>query len=218
MNELNKILAIETSSELCSAAIFFAPNQFDERNILIKHIHSEKLIPIIDELLISNSLTTKDLNAVAISNGPGSFTGLRIGMTAAKGIAYASNLPIILVPTLESLAFEISQYLNNETEFIIAINANIEEFYYSKFFKAKNQIKILDKVCLKSKNEIEKLITDSDNVFGNLSIIKNNKPISSPRAISIAKWAYFFGKDLLTFDYDYIEPNYLKNFKVKSLK
>ncbi len=132
-----KILAIETSNELCSAALVFDQNNFDERNILLKHVHSEKLIPAIDELLNSNKISAKDLTSIAVSIGPGSFTGLRIGLTAAKAIAFASDLPIIPVPTFSALALEISDYIKDNTEFFIINNANIEECYFSKYIREK---------------------------------------------------------------------------------
>ncbi|MCK5458218.1 MAG: tRNA (adenosine(37)-N6)-threonylcarbamoyltransferase complex dimerization subunit type 1 TsaB, partial [Melioribacteraceae bacterium] len=111
MSEEKKILSIETSGELCSVALYFSEQKYDERNILMKHIHSEKLVPMIEELLNSNSVKTNELDWIAVSNGPGSFTGLRIGMTTAKGLAFASNLPILPVPTFDALSLQISIYV-----------------------------------------------------------------------------------------------------------
>jgi len=215
MNNQKKILSIETSGELCSVTLYFSEQKYDERNILMKHIHSEKLVPMIDELLNSNSLKTDELDWIAISNGPGSFTGLRIGMTVAKGIAFASNLPILPVPTFEALSLQISNYIDNEKIFCICNNANIEEFYFAKYKIENSKPIAIIKQCLKKKTETESLIDGIDNIFGNLKVIKSIKGISSPTAFHIAKWSYFYGQDLLTFDYDFLEPNYLKKFKVK---
>ena len=124
MKSLQKILAIETSGDLCSVTLFFSENEYDERNILLKHIHSEKLIPVINDLQSSNNFSSSDLDAIAVSIGPGSFTGLRIGMTAAKGIAFAVNLPIIPVPTFDALSLQISQTMKENTQFGIVNNAN----------------------------------------------------------------------------------------------
>jgi len=218
MKTEKKILAIETSGELCSVALLFTPKKYDERNILMKHIHSEKLVPMIDEILKSNSITAKDLDMIAVSNGPGSFTGLRIGMTAAKGIAFATNLPIVPVPTLDALALQITEYLIEDSVFSIANNANIEEAYFAKYKVENNLFKILTSAKLIVKKEIDEYIDGSNYVFGNLKFVQNIKNITSPSASSIAKWTYFYGEDLLTFDYDYLEPNYLKKFKVKQKK
>jgi len=218
MSEEKKILSIETSGELCSVALYFSEQKYDERNILMKHIHSEKLVPMIEELLNSNSVKTNELDWIAVSNGPGSFTGLRIGMTAAKGLAFASNLPILPVPTFDALSLQISSYVSEDNTFCIANNANIEEFYFAKYKMENSKIVTIIAPSLKMKKEVDELIDESDNVFGNLKIINNIKNISSPTGYHIAKWSHFYGQDLLTFDYDYLEPNYLKKFKVKNIK
>ncbi|MCB0753651.1 MAG: tRNA (adenosine(37)-N6)-threonylcarbamoyltransferase complex dimerization subunit type 1 TsaB [Ignavibacteriae bacterium] len=218
MLKQKKILAIETSNELCSVALLLDKNIYDERNIQIKHVHSERLIPVIDELLRSNKTSAKELWAIAVSIGPGSFTGLRIGLTAAKGIAFAAEIPIIPVPTFSALALEISEYFIKATNFIIANNANIEECYLAKFKFENGSLIELQIPELISKKDVDKFIDNGNLVFGNLKNVKNIKNISAPRASSVAKWTYLFGEDLLTFDYDYLEPNYLKDFKVKKAK
>ncbi|MFZ1290221.1 MAG: tRNA (adenosine(37)-N6)-threonylcarbamoyltransferase complex dimerization subunit type 1 TsaB [Melioribacteraceae bacterium] len=218
MEKNQKILAIETSNELCSAALVFNENNFDERNILLKHVHSEKLIPTIEELLNSNKITTNDLTCVAVSIGPGSFTGLRIGLTSAKAIAFASNLPIIPVPTFSALALEIADYTKINSEFFIVNNANIEECYLAKYKNDKLGIIELNIPTLTLKKELVNIFNEGSLIFGNLKNLENIKFISSPRASYIGKWAYFFGRDLLTFDYDFLEPNYLKDFKIKRIQ
>lgn len=209
------ILALETSAELCSASLSFAPNKYDERNILMKHVHSEKLIPIIDELLSSNRVSSSQLNCVSVSNGPGSFTGLRIGMTAAKGIAYASSLPIVPVPTFSAFSLELSEHLPDNTTFAIANSANIDEAYFGIYRNKNNLPVVVQEVMLLSKADIDKQIMGTDVVYGNVKNVKNIKNFSSPKASSIAKWTYLFGEDLLTFEYDYLEPNYLKKIKFR---
>ena len=209
-----KILAIETSGELCSVALSFELNKFDERTILMKHIHSEKLIPMIDEILSSNKITPKELDCVAISVGPGSFTGLRIGMTAAKGIAFASNLPIVPVPTFDALSLELATYLQDETTFSVIVKANVEECYFANYKIEKGVPFTLEKAKLINKSDIISETNNVDVIFGNIINESNVRKVSSPRASSLAKWTYLYGEDLLTSEYDYLEPNYLKNFKV----
>ncbi|MCW8849731.1 MAG: tRNA (adenosine(37)-N6)-threonylcarbamoyltransferase complex dimerization subunit type 1 TsaB [Melioribacteraceae bacterium] len=213
-----KILAIETSGELCSVAISFGINKYDERTILMKHIHSEKLIPMIDELFRANKTNAAELDCLSVSIGPGSFTGLRIGMTAAKGIAFAANLPIVPVPTFEALSLEVLSYLQNETTFCIINKANVEECYFAKYIVKNGKSSALINSELINKNEINSKKSDCNIVFGNMSSKTGLEMISSPRASSVAKWTYLYGEDLLTFDYDYLEPNYLKNFKVLKKK
>lgn len=216
--KIEKILAIETSNELCSAALSFSPSSFDERNILLKHVHSERLIPMIDEIFNDNQLKKTDLDCIAVSIGPGSFTGLRIGLTAAKGIAFSLGIPIVPVPTFDCLAHEITNYLPLDISFCICNNANKDECYYAEFSFTTEGLKKDKDIALINKSDLVVHVQGKDMIFGNFNKIENIKSIASPRASSIAKWTYLFGEDLLTFEYDYLEPNYIKNFKAKKDK
>ena len=122
------ILAIETSGNLCSAAILIDNQKYSESKVNKKNIHSEILFELIADSLSKLKLTIANINSVAVSEGPGSFTGLRIGMAAAKGIADGAGIPIIAVPTFDALAFEIASYMNGEEDFCIANKANRDEY------------------------------------------------------------------------------------------
>ena len=99
-----KILAIDTSSDVLSICVNEDNNFLGEYTIKNNLTHSPKIIPMIDELLKGLDLSIKDINLVSCSIGPGSFTGLRIGLATIKGIAQANNIDIIGIPTLLSLA------------------------------------------------------------------------------------------------------------------
>lgn len=100
------ILAFDTSTRACSVALGDADGQLiAERKIKEDgFVHSEALLPLIDELLRTQGVATADLKAVAIAGGPGSYTGLRIGASTAKGIAHAVGIPMLAVDTCEVLA------------------------------------------------------------------------------------------------------------------
>ncbi len=211
------ILAIETSGNLCSAAVLTDDNIYSECRVNKKNIHSEILFELIEDSLSKLKLTMPDIKSVAISGGPGSFTGLRIGMAAAKGIADGAGLPLIPVPTFDAFAFEISHYVNDGVGFCIANKANRDEFYFTAFQKNGKNISVIEKLKVVQSSFIEQSEFKENKIFGNYTGNVDSE-MSSPSAISIARWAYIYGKDLLTFDYNYIEPNYLKNFKVKVKK
>ncbi len=218
MNKFLPILAIETSGELCSVAVMLDENSFAESSIQKKHIHSQKLINLINTTLVNIDLKIEDIKLIAISEGPGSFTGLRIGFAAAKGIAFGRNLQLVPVPSLEALALQISNQLQDETIFYIANNVNTEELYFSKFMSLKNGYKIIDELQIIHKNDLANRTGETEPVYG--SGIKNKQlvKLASPDAKYIAHWAYLFGKDLVTLDYDFTEPNYLKKFVVRNKK
>ena len=102
-----KILAVETSASVASAAICDEDKLICEMVLNHKKTHSEKLMPMIDELFKSCELSASEIDVFAAASGPGSFTGLRIGVCAVKGLAHAVNKPVIGVSTLEALAYNL---------------------------------------------------------------------------------------------------------------
>lgn len=128
---LPKVLAIETSSEACSVALSYE-NKID---VLYEHAprrHGELLLPMVEKLLQNNTLKIKELEAVAVSVGPGSFTGLRIGVSVAKALAFSANLPLIGISSLAALAlrlFRESPY----SQAAVALDARQGEVYWGAF-------------------------------------------------------------------------------------
>ncbi|MBN1396948.1 MAG: tRNA (adenosine(37)-N6)-threonylcarbamoyltransferase complex dimerization subunit type 1 TsaB [Bacteroidetes bacterium] len=99
-----KVLGIETSTAVCSAGLADESGPIAEHSIVESHIHSEKLLTLISELCEEKKIELQQLDGVAVSIGPGSFTGLRIGLSTAKGLCYAVGKPLIAVPAFESAA------------------------------------------------------------------------------------------------------------------
>lgn len=99
-----KVLALETSTIAGSIAIADAGELIGELRINVKVAHAERLMNSVDWLLNASRLSAKDIDAFAVSIGPGSFTGLRIGLSTAKGFSYATNKPLVSVPTLDAFA------------------------------------------------------------------------------------------------------------------
>ena len=215
MNKTFPILAIETSSELCSVALIFNEKKFSEINFLDKHVHSESLMIFIDKLLEISKLKISEIKSIAVSSGPGSFTGIRIGYSAAKGIAFGLNLPIIPVPTFSAFAMELASFLGVGKSFCIAVKASSSDLYFGEYEVTAEQV--LEKIPVQLINTSDLTIyANTKNVF---SDFLSNVTIQNylPKANFIGKWAANFGEQVKTFEYDFIEPNYLKKFipKVK---
>lgn len=207
------ILSIETSGKLCSTSLLISPEDYFEITISQKHVHSKKLLSLIDNLLSQAGVTLNEIKSIAVSMGPGSFTGLRIGLSSAKGIAFGSNLPLIPVPTFDAFAYQISSILTEE-EFAIANKVNTEEIYFAKYKRSFDDKHVQsEKIELINKGELFQM-TEGLKVFGDAA----GNHFSSPNAWAVAKWAYLFGKDLVTSNYDLLEPTYLKEFKIKVKK
>ena len=103
------ILAIESASTVCGATLFLDDKMMETDEITKPRIHGERLPVIINNLLSKYKVEISDLDGIAVSEGPGSYTGLRIGMCLAKGMAVTAEIPIIPVPTLEVINRGISR-------------------------------------------------------------------------------------------------------------
>ena len=102
-----KILALDSSGLVASAAIVAEDVTIAEYTVNHKKTHSQTLLPMLDEIRRMTELDLSTIDAIAIACGPGSFTGLRIGAATAKGLGFALNIPIIPVPTVASLAYNL---------------------------------------------------------------------------------------------------------------
>jgi tRNA threonylcarbamoyladenosine biosynthesis protein TsaB len=211
------ILAIETSERNCSVCLYFDQDKFFEFSISLKNAHSEKIFELIDKVNLVSGNDIAETGCIAVSAGPGSFTGLRIGMAAAKGLAFGSSVPLVPVPTFEAMALQLLDILPESTQFVIANRVNAEEIYFAKFQNRSNNYIFVKDLRIIGYNEFNEEAGE-DLCFGNAVIGNKNLMITAPSAKYIAKWCEKFGKDLLTFDYDFLEPNYLKDFIIKGMK
>lgn len=146
------ILAIETATDVCGAALVNGGGVVAERSAREKNIHSEQLLPMIDGILQDASLPLSAIDAVAVSIGPGSFTGLRIGLSTAKGLAMALQKAVIAVPTLDALAYEYCRAHPTDSGIVVCplIDAKRDEVFYSFYEFADGGMKGLSEYSIKS--------------------------------------------------------------------
>jgi len=210
------ILHIETSTKQCSVSI---ANQgkcmalIEEEDLNFSH--AEKLQSFINQAARAAKIKLKDLDAVAVSEGPGSYTGLRIGVATAKGLCYALDIPLISISTLESLARQIYAYERiiplleaRKMEVYTAVFDAEYQFVKKPFIQELSRDSFMDytsnyKVAFVG-NAVEKWNNTTDNKY----FIKKTKP-SSREMILPSYQAY---KDEKFEDIAYFEPFYLKNF------
>jgi tRNA threonylcarbamoyladenosine biosynthesis protein TsaB len=202
-------LAIETTAENCGASLFFNDKKFSDFNINQKNIHSEKLIELVKLSLAEFDSDITDLYAIAVSMGPGSFTGLRIGLAAAKGLAIGAGLPIIPVPTFLAAAKMIAAVLPINTEFVLLRKVNIKELYGEIYRSTQDGFIILREMEIISANDIENFAGERL-VYTDANSSNYYKKFPPLPACAIAKWANKEGEAIN--DFDYLEPNYFKKF------
>ena len=127
-----KILALDTSSPACSVALTNGA-EIVERHVELENQHSQFLLKFINEVICQSGLKLNDLDAVAVGSGPGSFTGLRLGMGVAQGLAFGINKPLIPVSSLHAIA-----KTSNAKNVMVAVDARMGEVYWQCFQLAAN--------------------------------------------------------------------------------
>jgi tRNA threonylcarbamoyladenosine biosynthesis protein TsaB len=212
------ILNIETATKNCSVAI-----AQDGKTLLCKQIaesgysHAEKLHVFIEELLLELKLNYKDLNAIAVSQGPGSYTGLRIGISAAKGLCYALDIPLIAIDTLEILTRQLQV---SDGYIVPMIDARRMEVY-SAIFDAKyqkvreTQAEIITEDSFTSLEGTVYFIGDSTEKCVTTLTQSNfifKDDIVYPSANEMSRLSDEKYKKNDTVDVAYFEPYYLKDF------
>ncbi|WP_348797666.1 tRNA (adenosine(37)-N6)-threonylcarbamoyltransferase complex dimerization subunit type 1 TsaB [Flavobacterium adhaerens] len=221
---MSYILNIETATKNCSVAL-----AKDGKTVLCKEIanegysHAERLHVFIEEIINESGIRMTDLNAIAISQGPGSYTGLRIGVSAAKGLCYALNIPLIAVDTLQTLA---SKVQIEEGLIVPMIDARRMEVYnaiFSSDLKKKRAV-LAEIITENSFNDFsEKLYFIGDcNEKCKTVLNKENfvflDEIQYPSANEMSVFSYTKYQKSDTVDVAYFEPFYLKDFLVTSKK
>ena len=224
-----KILAVDTSSKICAVAILEDNKVIDEIKLDNGKTHSENLMPIIKEILDKNNLTLKDMNSIAVSVGPGSFTGIRIGIATIKPMAEVYNLPVASVTSLETLARNIE---NEEKDFtIISLIDARNNQVYAGFFDTEYNLKEdeiaedIDEV-LKKAGKYSKIIFVGDGAIIHKEKIEENlkdrniifAKENNQSAINTGKIGYkkFLEKNLK--NADTILPIYLRKSQAERLK
>lgn len=214
------ILNIETATKNCSVSVAkdgktIACNELADEG----YSHAEKLHVFIEEVIAKAGISVQELNAIAVSQGPGSYTGLRIGVSAAKGLCYALNIPLIAVDTLQTLA---SQAGATDGKIIPMLDARRMEVY-SAVFNSDLTIERSIKAEIIDENSFQEY-TDKLYFVGDCAdkckavLTKDNfvflENIKYPSAQAMSKISFDKYQKSDTVDVAYFEPYYLKDFMI----
>jgi tRNA threonylcarbamoyladenosine biosynthesis protein TsaB len=225
------LLAIETSTEICSVAL----GKNSECIAIVENeqgnSHAEKIILYVDEVLQQAGLEKIQLDAVCISEGPGSYTGLRIGVSSAKGLCDALDIPLIAVSTLQSMAWGAREAFGDYKYYCPMIDARRMEVYAAVYNQDLQMVEEVSNVIL-DENTYANFLSGNKVVFSGNGANKaqtilsgNNNAVFCNRKTSaryVLAWGYekFLQQEFV--DLAYFEPFYLKEFhsvkaKVKGL-
>ena len=226
MKIMNPILLhIETATDVCSVALSRGAEVIGLKEEAGGNNHAKHLLPFVDEVLKQGGCTVSDLNGVAVSIGPGSYTGLRIGVSTAKGIAYTAGIPVMAISTLESIAQGAKQLWmesnEEDVQFVPMIDARRMEVFTTRFDFDMN---LLEEISSKivDENTFAELLSEQKVLFcGNgmpkcrelLSVYPNARfvdtPVSAKNMLPAAlkKWQNNDFENVA-----YFEPFYLKEY------
>jgi tRNA threonylcarbamoyladenosine biosynthesis protein TsaB len=213
------ILNIETASTNCSVAL-----AKQGKTIALKedndtsYSHSERLHVYIDEVLKQTEFNLKDLDAIAVSKGPGSYTGLRIGVSAAKGLCYSLDKPLISVLTLQSLARQV----NPKSGYIVPMLDARRKEVYSAVYNFKHELIRNTEALVLDNYSFQDLLINDEVCFIGSGVEKTKELIQHKNAIFLEdKLPSANDMNVLSFDkyrsgeledVAYFEPYYLKDF------
>ncbi|MDD2563660.1 MAG: tRNA (adenosine(37)-N6)-threonylcarbamoyltransferase complex dimerization subunit type 1 TsaB [Salinivirgaceae bacterium] len=223
------ILCIETATTVCSVALFGDKKLITLLETEQENAHSKTLTVFMETILKENNLKPKEINYIAVSNGPGSYTGLRIGVSAAKGFCFGTMAPLILIPTTEIIAQScIEQVAIKENDAICPmIDARRMEVYHA-IYNSKNELQNHIEPHIITEDSYADLLAENTIHFCGNGAFKLKNKITHPNAkihTDIQLTAKFMVipalkrikiKEFANLAYD--EPLYLKEFQAKQSK
>jgi len=225
---MSYIINLESSTESCSVSLSQKGELIDFKENTDGRNHAKLIAVYIQDLMMKNHITYKQLDAIAVSKGPGSYTGLRIGVSIAKGLCYAQGIPLIAISSLQAMSDYVrinrSNYnlpVNEKLLFTPMIDARRMEVYTASYDINNKNIK---PVCAKilDKNSFKKDLEKHPIAFLGNGSEKAKKVITHPNAFFVPNiicsskfmnnlsYRAFIDKDFV--DIAYFEPFYLKNF------
>lgn len=215
------ILNIETATKNCSVSIarqgeVLAIKELNDGN----YSHAEKLHPFILEVIKDAQIAPDNLDAIAVSKGPGSYTGLRIGVSSAKGLCFAYDIPLISTNTLKALALSVKISEGYVVPMIDARRMEVYSAVFNKTHEQEREIKaeIIDTDSFSELLETDKVYFVGDGAQKCIEVIKHSNAIFEevkyPSSAEMAKLSYEKYKKNQFEDVAYFEPFYLKDFVV----
>ena len=158
------LLALETSTNACSVAIQKNGKHYSD-HLLIPREHTQKILPMIQRLLDQSALQISDMDFIAYGQGPGSFTGLRVGMGIAQGLSYAQDIPLVGVSSLQAIAlgFAKAHNLRVSEEILVAMDARMEEVYWGVYKIEETGCKAVKNDAVDSPSSVVEYLADTGN-------------------------------------------------------
>jgi len=220
--KLAAVLAIDTSTEQCSVALKVGERTVTRAAITPRE-HSQRILGFVQEVLAEQQISLTDIDALVVGHGPGSFTGVRIGVSVAQGLAFSHDIPVIAVSTLAALAQQAIRLHNAETV-VSAIDARMQEIYVAPFTNHNGFAQVLGEPHMAPLKDVTlqpwwpaltgavvgagtgwQAYADALNPNAKVSVLND---VTSPLAEDMLEWALAHGEPVAA---EKLEPLYVRN-------
>lgn len=219
-----KILAVDTATENCSVALMI-DDKIYSRSEVAPRDHTKKVLPMVDEVLAEAGVALTDLDALAFGRGPGSFTGVRIGIGIAQGLGFGADLPMIGISTLKAMA-QATFRRHGVEHAAVAIDARMSEVYWGQFSRMSNgDWQEVMPECVIPPAELADVVSDSEHNWyeagtgwqayadqlADLSITRTRSDVLHPDAQDMVLLAKYELEKGNTVDAEQASPVYLRD-------
>lgn len=218
------VLGIETSEEFASVSICRGNIEWYGATFFLPRVHAMVVAPLIERAMKQAALNWKDIDAVAVGRGPGSYTGLRISTSIAKGICLAQSIPLVSVSTMENLAYQVFNHCSNAEWALVSLDARRSEVY-AAILDRKGEFQMETKAFVLGDFDILSLVNDKSIVLAGSGSAKMMEFYHSsatwtflktifPEAGTLARLAATKVEngefeDIVNFEPDYLKPVYI---------
>jgi tRNA threonylcarbamoyladenosine biosynthesis protein TsaB len=216
-----RLLAIDTSTDICGVALSESNRLIADFRLNQKNVHNEQLVSAIQNLLEGVSWRPQELNGIALTVGPGSFTGLRIGMSVVKGLAFCLQIPIAGVNTLDAMAAGVDFWTG---KICTLIKARAKEVYFAAYEKRSDKLQKRSGDRIVEVEKVSELVPQGslvichpqdlmESISAQNIVSCANRPVLTP--LSVARLGFEKLQKGETEDLHSVEPFYLKDFEPK---
>ncbi|HEY9008638.1 tRNA (adenosine(37)-N6)-threonylcarbamoyltransferase complex dimerization subunit type 1 TsaB [Ohtaekwangia sp.] len=218
------ILSLETSTSVCSVALHDHGKLIAVAEIRKEQSHAAKLAVLVEQVVKLADASLSDVKAIAVAAGPGSYTGLRIGASTAKGLCYALDVPLLAVETLKVMAAQVQQFNKSDAILCPMIDARRMEVYCQLFDASLNTVNNIEAKIIDEQSFVETLTSNKIIFFGDgaakcKTVIRHSNALFLEDVVPFATQLGYLAnnkfeknefEDLVSF-----EPFYLKEFMIK---
>ncbi|MDP6803946.1 MAG: tRNA (adenosine(37)-N6)-threonylcarbamoyltransferase complex dimerization subunit type 1 TsaB [Rhodospirillales bacterium] len=154
-----RVLGLDTAMSVCSVALCEGDRVLANRRVVMERGHAEALMPMVRDVLEAADCAFRDLDLIAVTNGPGTFTGIRIGLAAAKGMAMTASLPLVGVTTFEAIVHAVGEDERGDASLLVVLATKSTGYYAQAFSRERKPV---NAPCVADRNQLAGLVCEGE--------------------------------------------------------